>query len=203
MNICLKGLILLLAALVMPLTSFAGCERADIEFYLQKKFTPEQITQICGVANSKTSEPADKALSAEQTEVILKVLNENLRIKNAQIVDGRLQFVQPLTIKSGQKDLLNSYPIFSVERQISIALKDLKVLSASHGIKLIKDAKLQIGNHVQSEVMNLAELSQGKRQALEKYTKAEDAGKLSLKFKFNGDVDAVSRALQDLAAAYQ
>lgn len=53
----MKYILLLLILVLIPLKSFSACSKEDIQFYLDKGFTQEQITQLCATSSEATETP--------------------------------------------------------------------------------------------------------------------------------------------------
>jgi len=55
----IKRLLILLITLylLIPTLSYSACSKEDIQFYLEKGFTQEQITQLCATSSSESAVP--------------------------------------------------------------------------------------------------------------------------------------------------
>lgn len=194
----LSGLLLL----ALPLAGFGACERADIEFYLSKNFTPEQITSICA-APAEGQSPQnviDKPqLSASQLDELLLRLGDNIKIENVKIVGNTLQFEQKLRLKYGAKTISGEVPDLNITRVVSMPLGKLKVLTANRGMRFFSDASISLGDEFSSQIKDLDKLSIGAQKAVAAYLKDEGQQILKLTMRLSGNVDVAVQDLNTLA----
>lgn len=102
-------------ALCLTSTSLAwgACERADVEFYLNKGFTPEQITNLCGQATAPVTQNApvvsvpsvpvsQPAVQQPVTPVIVPVVTQPAQkvISQAKIDDIVARLNESLRVKN-------------------------------------------------------------------------------------------------------
>lgn len=194
----LSGLLLL----ALPLAGFGACERADIEFYLSKNFTPEQITAICAApADSQSPQNViDKPqLSASQLDELLLRLGDNIKIENVKIVGNTLQFEQNLRLKYGAKTIGGEVPDLNITRIVSMPLGKLKVLTTNRGMRFFSDASISLGDEFSSQIKDLDKLSTGAQKAVAAYLKDEGQQILKLTMRLSGNVDVAVQDLNTLA----
>ena len=79
----LAALIYVVLSLPVPCNAQASCSRADIDHYLEKGFTPAQITSICADTSSPREVSREKALgqSVPQNQDIAACLPYPLAFK--------------------------------------------------------------------------------------------------------------------------
>lgn len=62
--------IISLILLIAPLSGFSKCSKEDINFYLEKGFSQDQITQLCSAGGGSTSESAPDYTPYQQKVII-------------------------------------------------------------------------------------------------------------------------------------
>lgn len=65
-------LLFIILSLLLPSLLYADCSREDINFYLEKGFSQEQITQLCSTASSTNSESTPDYTPYQQQVIIYK-----------------------------------------------------------------------------------------------------------------------------------
>jgi len=111
-----------LAALLLAfaLPAAAACSRADVEFYLGKGFTPEQITTLC--AGEAEKKPATLR-SDDEMELLVGIKGYAVTVGTASIGYTREECVE-----YGEEDMYGFRKKVCPKRRYTIGLKGLKVL---------------------------------------------------------------------------
>ena len=126
-------------------TAYAKCEREDINFYLDRGFTPEQITAICTEASSQpVGEPAinntEKNSAKELTDSTSnqdtlqdkneQLLKEAIKGRNVILSNNSLQYTLKVCIEYGTEDLYGFAPRACPMIRYTIARKDLEIIKS-------------------------------------------------------------------------
>ena len=97
-----------LASLLAISSVHAACPRADVEFYLSKGFTPEQIVELCrgqsvtdmSATTSPTSKPVAPA-PVKKMSPTLHVLKSSIEAEDIEISDTALSFTNKTCVVTG------------------------------------------------------------------------------------------------------
>lgn len=205
-------------ALCLTSTSLAwgACERTDVEFYLNKGFTPEQITSLCGDAPAvpQTMAPvasesvpvtvaSQKTVNTVKQNDIIARLSKALRISNIAVKDNVFTFLYTPEIEYGRPMIGGDYRTVKPKIDVSIPMSSLRVLTASEGIPMIRSPYMKLGGDITRTVQNLDALKQQQRTAVNKYLVGQHAKKIILKFQLGAQVDEASADVKDLIDMYR
>lgn len=189
------GLILTLSASV---AAAATCSREDIDHYLDRGFSPDQIVDLCGEtsptpspsvppsATPSTPEavPAPKPVTAPPkapASANLAGLNQEdfFRIKHAldaddvQLTDSDLIYTRDRCHKFGEEDAIGQRPNACVITRTTVSRKGLKVLDAVNGVFLLQDRVFLVrADKLTREVLNPEKIRNQKerKQFLSEFT---------------------------------
>ena len=197
-------------------SAWAACERSDIEYYLEKGFTPEQITSLCA-APSPTVEAAtqpapvadlpvlpEKRLSTQPQEVLLADLAKALKVEGLNVVDGKLMFQQRFKAKFGEEDVFGNLQEVKPSMQVAIDLSTMRLIRTAKRIPIIRGAYVMLSGDVQQNLSNPEQYSAKQLAGINEFL-AEDVGQNTVKIKIHrdADVDKVGVDLQELGLLYR
>lgn len=180
------------------------CSKEAIGFYLEKGFTPEQLSRMCQLsasdatsdtATSQSTVPADGlAPDASGNGQQLPSQNEDLVFFIKTILSDKLT-VTPETltytrdecIKYGEEDIYTNWrPKVCGVLKTTINRVGLVVLSAVKGIPIIRDPELLVKGEIHREVINLDDLDSKDRETFDKIL---DPTPETFDIKFREDAD--------------
>lgn len=198
-------------ALCLTSTSvvWGACERTDIEFYLNKGFTPDQITALCSPkdATNETPQleatPEQKVISQTKVDDIVERLKESLRVSDITVKNNQFMFTHTPKIEYGRPMIGGDYRTIEPSIDVSIPMDTLRVLTSNEGIPMIRSPYIKLGGAISRTVQNLDEYKDQKRKALDKYLSKQSDNKIRLKFKSGASVDDTTTSLKDLIDMYR
>jgi len=150
-------------------TAYSKCEREDINFYLDKGFSPEQITAIC---TDSPSQPADvSAITATEKngtgDLTEPVSNQDtLQKKNEQLlkeaIKGRyvildnhaLQYTLKVCIEYGSEDLYGFAPSACPIIRYTITRKGLEIIKSQKKYIFFGANEIKIKGEISREVIS-------------------------------------------------
>ncbi len=167
------------------------CSKEAIGFYLDRGFTPAQVSQMCQCSGSSSSSatsgssvknsttPAAAVASVPVVASASKTANENLQnteelqlfsasilADTLSITPDTLTYVKERCIEYGEEDITGFRPRVCGVFKTIIKRVGLKVLSAKNGLSIIRDAEFIVQGDIQREVLNINELSDRVRKRL-------------------------------------
>ena len=120
------------ALISLSQNAYAACSRDDVDHYLAKGFSTDQITTLCGTASSTqtknestaSSQLSKQAASGNDTEQFLR---EAIKGRNVVLTSNTLAYTLKVCIKYGEEDLYGFAPKACPNIRFNIALKNLEV----------------------------------------------------------------------------
>lgn len=155
------------------------CGREAIAFYLDKGFTPEQISRMCqaSVDSSDTGDPTSgqftSVVSGTPVDVNLDdeaiFFNKTILSDTLTVTPETLTYVREECIKYGEEDVNTTFrPKVCGVLKTTINRVGLVVLRAVKGLSIFRDAELLVKGEIRREVMNLDALDSDDRNAFSK-----------------------------------
>lgn len=169
------------AALILPLATNAqaGCSRADIDHYLEKGFTPAQITTLCG-DNSAPQEAANRPetpgqlapqtegpASYQSTSQVNKGTSEIYRGQESRSFFGdaiegydvvlttdTLSYTRKKCYEYGKEDLFGFRPEVCPEVRYHINLTGLEILKSGQKYLLFGPPEITVKSQISREVLS-------------------------------------------------
>lgn len=194
---------------------WAACERSDVEFYLNKGFSPEQITSLCATPAAEpiakpapaavyTPAPAAKMSSTQVQEKLLTDLSKVLRVEGLNVADGQLIFQQRFKAKFGEEDVFGNLQEVKPTMQVSIALPSMRLIKAAKRIPIIRSAYVLLSGDVKQSLIDPAQYSPKQLAGINEFL-AEELGQNTVKIKLHSEADAnrVGADLQELGLRYR
>lgn len=204
-------LFLLLCLACSP--AWATCERSDIEYYLEKGFTPEQITSLCSEnaaqpapaqAAVNTPVPAIKIPSTQTQEKLLASLSKVLKVESLKVEGGKLIFLQRFKAKFGERDVFGNFQEVKPSMQVAIELSSMRLIRTAKRIPIIRGAYVMLSGDVHQSLLNPEQYSDKQLAGITDFL-AEEVGQNTVKIKVHrdADVDVVGADLQELSLLYR
>lgn len=198
---------------------WAACERSDIEFYLDKGFSPEQITSLCATPLSAAeplakpiAQPAPRPVAMQAPvqhavqgqEQILADLAKALVVDNLMLENGQLVFQQRFKAKFGEEDVFGNLQEVKPVMQVSIALSSMRLIKAAKRIPIIRGAYVLLSGDVQQNLIDAEQYKPKQLVGINEFL-AEEIGQNTVKIKVHSDADVnkVGADLQELGLLYR
>ena len=184
-----------LALSIYASPGYAECAREDVNFYLGKGFTPEQITAICTTSSTKpasdesinssdkqtnkklnteaiTETDADQKTSLKKNEQFLK---EAINGRNILLTDDSLQYTLKTCYKYGEEDQYGFAPKACPIVKYVVALKGLEVTRSGKKYIFFGDHEIEIKATIRREIISgLEEHKAEEQQQIQKHLESGD-----------------------------
>ncbi len=195
-------------------SAWAACERNDVEYYLEKGFSPEQITSLCATSSpSKESQvgsvrPAVDQAPTQQTtqgqKQVLAYLAKALVVEGLELKNGQLVFLQRFKAKFGEKDVFGNLQEVKPSMQVAIGLSSMRLIKAAKRIPIIRGAYVMLSGDIQQNLINSEQYTAKELAGINEFL-AEDVGQNTLKVKLHRDADVndVATKLQELGLQHR
>ena len=127
------GTSFLALSLITP-SVFAGCERADVDYYLERGFTTAQIAAICSDTtpqppSAASTNPETIATPVSETEKKLKLL---INGKQISLSDDLLKYTQEICFSYEYDEYYPPQQVVCPQVQVSISRENLKVIKTEN-----------------------------------------------------------------------
>lgn len=144
-----RNILILCMLLCSPYAAFSKCAPETIQFYLDKGFNQEQITELCSSSTStpQTYEPFQKpvviyregsqgkpGITAEERKAI-NVVQISLAARSIEVTDSHINYIRPVCLRAGQSKEIDQRATKCLDLAYSISRQDLQVHSS--GQKLL------------------------------------------------------------------
>ena len=161
--------------------AYAACSRSDVEYYLSKGFTPDQVTAICTSSSapalkeipdeqatpattSPASEPVvdvpqEKSISHERstdhktTQDNEQFLKIAIKGRDIQLTRDTLRYTRKMCIQIGEEDLYGFAPKACPDVKFVIALEGLEVLKTGKKYLLYGSGEAWVRGSIQREII--------------------------------------------------
>jgi hypothetical protein len=149
--------------------AYAECSRSDIDYYLSKGFTTDQITDICKVsAPSPTVEPSKSSTNEEHSDKKKiaplisakptsnkdeKFFRESIKGRDIILTDNSLQYTLKTCIEYGDEDLYGFAPKACPKVRYEIALEGLEVIKSGKKYLIYGDEEVHVKGNIKREVI--------------------------------------------------
>ena len=183
----------------------AACSRDDVEFYLGKGFSTDQITTLCSESSTpgndvprseiqNTGQPSATDAAGEN-ELFLKTA---IKAKNIYLDSDYLHYTQKICIEYGEEDLYGFTPKVCPDVKFTIALKDLEVTDTGKKYGFYGTPEVWVKSTVKREIIgNLNDQKPEDRELiLEKF---EQGDKTAIPIRDDFSLERVKQVLQDLS----
>ena len=203
-----KKIILSGITLLMLCTSqaYAACSREDVQFYLDKGFSTEQITELC--KSAPDAKPAEDQVqqkeqdsskqqvdSAAENEQFLKTA---IKGKDIGLDDDTLYYTLRACIEYGEEDLFGFTPKACPDVKYVISLKGLEVLGDGRKYGFWGPKEVRVRSKISFEILgNLKDTKPEDRELI--VEKLDQGDKTGIPIRSDIDLDRVQQVLLQLA----
>lgn len=123
---------IVLALLLSTQSTYAGCNRDDVDYYLSKGFTPAQIAAVCSDTTKQDSVVSPAVITAPTRPTQLqgseKLLQSLMAGEQISLNDSELNYIQEICVAYDYDAYFPPDQVVCPRVQVSILRKDLKVL---------------------------------------------------------------------------
>ena len=150
------GVLLLAPTLVSPGPSRAACDRDDVDHYLAKGFSPEQITTLCGDnKNAVTPEPSHASgeeVAIPNFDKHRKLLIESIAGYDISLDENRLAYTKRECVENDDEDQYGFSTKTCFEVRYGIERNGLEVKGLSKKYLFLGDTVLTLKGKVDRDV---------------------------------------------------
>ncbi len=134
-----------------------SCSKTDIEYYLQKGFTHEQVTKLCSIPAPAT--PRQPQAQAPQQSASPSAdqayLAAAIDAKNVTLNQNQLNYSSKECAEYGPDNNVDLIEKACVNSRVTVNLTGLKIKKMSKGLFLIKDAEFIVEGNIKRDYLNL------------------------------------------------
>ncbi|WP_299877382.1 hypothetical protein [uncultured Cocleimonas sp.] len=135
----------------------SGCSKADIEYYLQKGFTHEQVTKLCSIP---TAAPAAVPYQGQPQQAAPQSADQAylaaaLDAKNVTLNQNQLSYSSKECAEYGPPNNTDLIEEACVNTTVTVNFAGLKIKKLSNGLFLIKDAQFLVEGDLRRDYLNL------------------------------------------------
>ena len=160
--------------------TYAECARDDIDHYLNKGFTPEQITKICTTSPATSTKPesnTENNLIQQSTshEKNKKFLQEAIKGRDIILTNDLLQYTLKTCIEYDEEDQYGFAPKACPFVKYTIALKDLQVIKSRKKYIFFGTDEIKVKSTITREILGGLKKykAEEKRRIIEKLESGE------------------------------
>lgn len=162
--------LLAISLAVLPDYCYAACAREDIDHYLDKGFTPEQVTSMCTTPSINNINKASDEISSDNKHE--QFLKEAIKGRNVLLNDDSLQYTLKVCIEYGDEDMYGFAPKACPKVRFTIARKGLEVIKLQKKYIFFGADEIKVKSTIRREIVgdldkNTAEEQQLIQQLLE------------------------------------
>lgn len=203
--------VLSLASVFFGSTASANtCSKSDVDYYLQRGFTNDQVVQLCVGApaqnpNQQTQNyQAPTQAQTQQAQQSNELREDQSYLSAALDADGVTMNSQSLTllprecIEYGPPNNIDLVETICVNTKLQVNFAGLNVGKASKGLFLVKDATVILKGNIQREFVGIDELRRQDREAILETLKTNPT-EVKLKIRRGIDPGAVANRLKKYA----
>ena len=184
----------------------AACSRDDVNYYLDKGFSTDQIAVMCSESSAPVSEtPKSEQQNSEQQAVSptaddnVLFLNRAIKAQKINLSSDSLNYTQKICIEYGEEDLSGFTPKVCPEVTYIISLKGLEVLDTGKKYGFYGAPEVRVKSSVIKRVI-IGELKNMKREEreliLEKFKKGFET---AIPIRDDFSLEQVKQVLQELS----
>ncbi len=217
-------LILLIALSAAPAALQAACSRADVEFYLDKGFSHEQITAICSQAEApkpetsafepenvkphrqspsatkkttrKENPPRQRFTDLPEHE---KTLLTAIKGKNVTVNDDHIAYTLERCIDYGENDLFGFKNTACVKERFTIGLQNLEIIESGKKFIFLGRGEIRVRGNIRRDILSGLEKLKGKDRILVE-KKLESGNETVIPVRDEFSLERIRAILRDLVA---
>lgn len=196
------SLVLMTTLISLSHNTYAACNRDDVNYYLSKGFSTEQITTLCGTASSShtNKEPATSSKITEQNATPVNnnelFLREAIKGRNVVLANNALAYTLKVCIKYGEEDLYGFAPKACPNVRFNINLKGLTVTEPVKKL-FFSPEEIEIKGTISRSVIDGLENYKAEDQALI-LKLLESGNKTAIPVRDDISIDKVYQTLEEL-----
>ena len=136
----------------------SGCSKADIEYYLQKGFSHEQVTKLCSIPVAVAPYQGQSQAPAQQNSpqgVDQAYLAAALDAKNVTLNQNQLSYTSKECADYGPPNNTDLIEEACVNSTVTVNFSGLKIKKIANGFFLIKDAQFIVEGNLKRDYLDL------------------------------------------------
>lgn len=164
---------------LIPLSVQAICSRSDIDHYLEKGFTPSQITSICGAQDISVTQDEQQSPAQQSTTQSVQPVQQQEADRNflVDVIDGydtsltadALSYTVKRCYEVGEEDLFGFAPEICPEIRYTLHLEGMKIVDTERKYFLFGPPMIILNGQVRREILtSLQDLTSQQKDILHK-----------------------------------
>jgi len=193
----------LLAMFMKASIADSTCSRDDVEFYLGKGFTPDQVTELCRSAPAPagtTQEQKPAAVSeAPVASNTVQFLQTAIKARDVNITGGLLHYTRKeMCFTYGEEDLYGFAPKACPDVKFTITLKGLSVIDTGREFGFYGTKQVRVKGTIEREILGGLEKHkpEDKQVIMDKFEKGNET---NIPVRDDFSMDDVREVLEQLA----
>lgn len=183
----------------------AVCSRDDVTFYLDKGFSTDQITTLCGTASTPAGDAPQSELQDNDKHSISPVVDDNalflsraIKAQEIKLSSDSLQYTLKICIQYGEEDLYGFTPKVCPRVHYIIALKGLEVLKTGKRYYFYGTPEVRVKSTIEREIIgNLKDRKPEDRELiLDEFEKGDET---AIPVRDDFSLEQVKQVLQNLS----
>ena len=172
--------VLFISALFLSSNALANtCSKSDVDYYLQRGFTNDQVVQLCAGAVNNQNNSQRALISQTPTPVQQQQTQQNNQLREDQsylsaaldaedvtMTSQNLTLLPRECIEYGPPNNIDLMETICVNTKLSIDFAGMKIGKASKGLFLVRDASLNVKGNIKRELVGINELRRQDREAI-------------------------------------
>lgn len=167
-----------------------NCAKTDIDYYLQRGFTHDQIVSLCSTVSAPMSKPSVN-INTIPTQNSRQYQSQNtrslpvqpqtsrsssnadqvyfetvLKATSAKLTPASLSYISKECVEYGEADLAGLKDKICANTKVTLPFNGLHVLKATKGVFLIKKQELLVKGNIQREYLSLNSYSAKKQREI-------------------------------------
>ena len=188
--------------------AYAACSRDDVDYYLSKGFSTDQITTLCGTASTNQT-PSQTIISnkasvipnktSEQptpTNATEQFLKEAIKGRNIVLTKDTLNYTLKVCIEYGEEDQYGFAPKACPNVRFNVTLKDLEIKEPVKRLFFSLD-EIEVKGSITRKVINGLEKYKAEDQTLI-LNKLESGNKTMIPVRDDISIDRMFHTLEQL-----
>ena len=184
----------------------AACSRDDVNFYLDKGFSTDQIASMCSESSAPVSEtPKSEQQNSEQQPVSpaaddnVLFLNRAIKAQKINLSSDSLSYTQnKMCMEYGEEDLFGFTPKVCPDVIFTIALKGLEVLDTGKKYGFYGTPEVRVKSTIKREI--IGELKDKKPEERELILEVFEKGdETAIPIRDDFSLEQVKQVLQELS----
>jgi hypothetical protein len=153
-------LITSLFAIFYSTALWAGCDPDTVKFYLDKGFTPDQVTELCSQGGEESSAPSYQpyqkpvviyqqgvvpGMSADESKAI-QDLKDSMNARSIDVTDEKINYIRPVCLRAGNSPERDQRIEDCIDVAFSVSRKNLKADASGRRLGILGEERVFVSS---------------------------------------------------------